>query len=104
MVASAMEAVRKWYPEAPEPVNYKRSNWGSDPYARGSWGFIKAGSTPDDCEAYREAESTGSKVFFAGEATTAEMIGTVHGAYITGIEAAKEAAEAIKEGAGEEEE
>jgi polyamine oxidase len=79
-----MQVVRTWYPDAPNPVNYKRSNWGTDPYAMGSWGFIKAGSTPKDCETYSEAKSTGFKVFFAGEATTAEMMGTVHGAYITG--------------------
>lgn len=99
-----MEAVHTWYPDAPEPVNYKRSNWGRDPYAFGAWGFIKAGATPEDCESYREGESTGNKVFFAGEATTSMMIGTVHGAYITGIQAAKEAAEAIKEGGDAEEE
>lgn len=95
VVQSAMEVIRSWYPDAPDFVNFKRSNWGADPYARGSWSFIKAGSTPDDCEAYQEGESTGNKVFFAGEATTADMIGTVHGAYISGLKAAQAAADAI---------
>ncbi len=103
VLTSAMEAIRQWYPEAPDFVNYRRSNWSRDPYARGAWGFIKAGSTPDDCEVYAESESTGEKVFFAGEATTAEMIGTVHGAYITGVKAAQAAAEAIKDEAEGEE-
>lgn len=85
---SAMEAIRKWYPEAPDFSNFKRSNWNADPYSMGAWSFIKAGSTLDDCEAYRESDSTGSKVFFAGEGTIADMIGTVHGAYISGINAA----------------
>ncbi len=31
-----------------------------------------------------------NKVFFSGEATTAEHIGTVHGAYTTGLKAAKD--------------
>ena len=99
---SAMEAIRTWYPEAPDFVNFKRSNWSKDPYAKGAWAFMKAGATPEDCEAYQESESTGEKVFFAGEATTAEMIGTVHGAYITGVKAAQAAATAIN-GGGEEE-
>lgn len=101
---NAMQAIRTWYPEAPDFINFQRSNWGNDPYAMGAWAFIKAGSTPEDCETYQEGESTGNKVFFAGEATTAEMIGTVHGAYITGVKAAKAAAEALKEGGEEKEE
>ena len=85
---SAMEVIRTWDPEAPEFINFKRSNWFSDPYAQGSWSYIKAGSTPDDCLAYQESESTDNKVFFAGEATNADMISTVHGAYISGVNAA----------------
>jgi monoamine oxidase len=30
---SAMEVIRKWYPQAPNFVNFKRSNWTADPYA-----------------------------------------------------------------------
>jgi monoamine oxidase len=85
-----MRAIRCWSPEAPDPVNFKFSRWGADPYAYCSWSFIKAGATPEDCEKY--AESIDDQVFFAGEACTSEMIGTVHGAYITGVNAAKEAA------------
>ena len=97
LIDSAMTAIRKWYPDAPDSVNFKRSNWTSDPYAFGAWSFIKAGSSPKDCEAYFESESTGSKVFFAGEGTNADMIGTVHGAYISGINAANDAAESLAE-------
>jgi monoamine oxidase len=61
---SAMEVIRTWYPEAPDFINFKRSNWCSDPYAQGAWSFIKAGSTPGDCQTYQESESTGNKVFF----------------------------------------
>ena len=98
---SAMKAIRTMYPEAPDFVNFKRSNWSADPYARGSWAYMKAGSTPDDIETYLESDSTGSKVFFAGEATNAEMIGTVHGAYISGINAAQAVATSIN-GEGDE--
>jgi monoamine oxidase len=98
-----MEVIRKWYPEAPDFINFKRSNWIADPYAKGAWSYMKAGSTPDDVEAYRESDSTGNKVFFAGEATNGEMIATVHGAYISGINAAKDVASEIN-GDGEDEE
>jgi monoamine oxidase len=95
---SAMSTIRKWYADVPDYVSFKRSNWGQDPYALGAWSFIKAGSSPEDCDAYFESESTGGKVFFAGEATSAYMIGTVHGAYITGVQAAKDAIDSLGEG------
>ena len=37
------------------------------------------------------------KIFFAGEATTSEFIGTVHGAYVTGIEAAKQIVDVLSD-------
>jgi len=83
-----MTAIKKWYPNAPNHVNYKRSSWGNDPFAFGSYPFVKAGATPQDCNAYQESESTGNKIYFAGDGTTCTMIGTVHGAYITGVNAA----------------
>ena len=92
VVESAMKAIRCWQPNAPNPVNFKFSRWGSDPYSYGSYSFVKAGASPDNCDTYFESESTGGMVFFAGEATTPDMIGTVHGAYITGVRAAQDAA------------
>jgi monoamine oxidase len=88
LLADAMATIRKWYPDAPDHVRYSRSNWSKDPYAKGSYPFVKAGATSDDCETYREFDSTDEKVFFAGDGTICEMIGTVHGAYISGVDAA----------------
>ena len=87
-----MNTIKKWYPNAPNYVNYKRSNWGSDPFSLGSYPFVKAGGTPDCCKAYQESDSTNDKIFFAGDGTTCQMIGTVHGAYLTGVKAAQNAA------------
>ncbi len=87
-----MTAIKKWYPNAPNHVNYKRSSWGNDQYAFGSYPFVKAGATTSDCQAYQESESTGKKIYFAGDGTTCNMIGTVHGAYITGVKAAQQIA------------
>jgi monoamine oxidase len=89
LLASAMATIKKWYPSAPNYVSYKRSSWGNDPYSLGSYPFVKAGASTNDCALYREADSTGKKVYFAGDGTTCLMIGTVHGAYITGVDAVK---------------
>ena len=50
----------------------------------------------DDCDTYAESESTGSMVFFAGEGTNADMIATVHGAFVSGIRAANEAFDSLQ--------
>jgi monoamine oxidase len=52
LLANAMNVIRKWYPNAPNYTAYYRSNWGQDTFAMGSYPFIKAGSSPSDCEAY----------------------------------------------------
>ena len=84
-----MATIKKWYPNAPNYVSYKRSNWGADPYSLGSYPFVKAGASTNDCSLYRESQSTGNKVYFAGDGTTCLMIGTVHDAQSTGVETAK---------------
>ena len=91
LIDSAMATIKKWYPNAPNCVNFKRSNGGSDLYAGGAWTYIRLGSSDEDCDAYYESESTGKKVFFAGEGTDSIMLGTVHGAYQSGIDAATDA-------------
>ena len=62
-----MATIKKWYSSAPNYVSYKRSNWGLDPYALGSYPFVKAGATPNDCKQYQEHASTGHKIMFAGD-------------------------------------
>ncbi len=72
---------------APQPTGSIVTRWGSDPYARGSYSFIAAGSSPDDMDAL--AEPAGERLMFAGEATNREWFGTVHGAYLSGIREAE---------------
>ena len=83
---SAMATLRIMYPGAPTYINYKRSNWGEDEFARQSYTFIKAGGTRSDPG--NIAASIDDKVYFAGEHTNADFIGTVHGAYVSGLSAA----------------
>jgi polyamine oxidase len=70
------------------------SGWGQDPLSRGAYGYFAVNSTPDDFEAY--AEPLEGRLFFAGEATIAQYVGTVHGAYLSGERVAVEVDEAIE--------
>ncbi|MFD6354854.1 flavin monoamine oxidase family protein [Nocardia tengchongensis] len=89
LVASAMSTLRTMYgPSIPAPLDYQLTRWSQDPYARGSYSFNKIGSTP----AMRDhlAASIDDRVHFAGEATDRNSFGTVHGAYASGVRAARQ--------------
>jgi monoamine oxidase/CRP-like cAMP-binding protein len=82
--AWGLTMLRQCFGEAvPEPRSRHRTSWSVDPYARGAYTFIAAGATPDDIRTLQEP--LGDRVFFAGEATSAEHWGTVHGAYLSGL-------------------
>lgn len=92
IVNSAMETLKTIFgSDIPAPVGYQITRWASDPYARGSYSYNKIGSTP----AMRDhlATAVGDRVHFAGEATHRASYQTVHGAYLSGIRAAKEIAD-----------
>ena len=61
--------------------------WSTDPWTRGSWACARPGQAHQ-----REhlARAIGDRLFFAGEATTVGGQGTCHGAYFSGIRAARE--------------
>jgi len=88
VLTSAMATIRKWYPSAPNYVRYARSNWIKETYSKGSYSYIKKGASFSDCDSYTEFDSTNQKVFFAGEATMCDMMGSAHAAYISGVDAA----------------
>lgn len=88
-VDSAMETLRKIFGAGiPDPVDYQITRWASDPFALGSYSFNALGSVP---LMRRElARPAGNRLFFAGEATDQDYFGTVHGAYNSGVRAARE--------------
>ena len=86
-----MAAIRRMYPNAPNPTRVRLSNWSKDEFALGSYPFVKAGGSPQDCVDYEEYQTTNQRVFFAGDGVSCQLIGTVHGAYITGLKAAQNA-------------
>jgi monoamine oxidase len=70
----------------PEPVAFLRSRWSSDPFVRGAYSFDSVGATPDLRRALGEPVT--ERLVIAGEATSPDAPGTVHGAYAEGLRAA----------------
>lgn len=62
-----------------------RTRWGTDPFIRGGYSAAAVGHAGD--RAVLSAPLAG-RLFFAGEATSAEFFSTVHGAWLSGIAAA----------------
>ncbi|ARF59219.1 hypothetical protein B1H19_03630 [Streptomyces gilvosporeus] len=92
IVDSAMGTLRTIFgSDIPAPVGYQITRWASDPYACGSYSYNKIGSTPSMRDSL--AAAVEDRVHFAGEATHRDSYQTVHGAYLSGIRAAKEVAD-----------
>lgn len=84
---------RIYGPDIPEPKNLYLTNWSTDPHSLGPFAIPLVGSTPKHYGAL--AEPIGSKLFFAGEHTNFEYRASVHGAYLSGLRAAKQVMETI---------
>lgn len=90
-VGSAMEALRVMFGTSiPDPVGHQITRWRQDPFALGSYSFNAAGSGARDRRALFGADWAG-RLQFAGEAASHDHPGTVHGALMTGIAAARAA-------------
>lgn len=88
IVAGAMRVLRGLYGEAiPEPVGHQITRWASDPYAFGSYSFNPVGSHPKMRDEL--AASLAGRLHFAGEATARKHFATTHGAYLSGLRAAR---------------
>jgi len=91
-VVSAMETLRTIYSaEIPEPIDYQITRWGMDPFALGSYSYNSLGSIPKMRQ--HLAAPLGTAVFFAGEASSQDHFGSAHGAYLSGLRAAREVLE-----------
>jgi monoamine oxidase len=89
IVDDAMRTLRIMFgKEIPAPIDFQVTRWHSDPFSFGSYSFNAVGSRPN--QRRRLATPLSGKLFFAGEATEENYFGTVHGAYLSGLRAAKE--------------
>ena len=72
----------------PRPVGFTRTTWTVDPFAYGSYSLIPPGASASDRKLLRRP--VGERLFFAGEHTNSRYPSTVHGAFFSGMRAAKE--------------
>lgn len=88
IVADAMQTARQMFGSSiPEPIAAQITRWRADPFARGAYSFNATGATAADRA--NLARSHAGRLHFAGEATSSRHPGTVHGALISGREAAQ---------------
>lgn len=74
--------------KVPRPKDVLVSKWGRDPYALGAYSFMGVGATPADRKIL--GKSLAGSLYFAGEAVSENYPATMHGAYQSGLVAAKE--------------
>lgn len=71
----------------PNPINMLRTKWGQNINSYGAYSYATNGTTTADFDTL--AEAINNKLFFAGEHTSRDYRGTVHGAYLSGIREAE---------------
>lgn len=88
-VADAHAALKAMFGSSfPAPVAAQTTRWSLDPLSAGSYSFNPVGYVPRQREALAGADWDG-RIVFAGEAASADHFATAHGAYLSGIAAAK---------------
>ena len=87
VVARAVAALSNMYGEVPPPTDARVTRWRSDPWTHGSYSYVPAGFSFAEHAAL--GEPVNDKVFFAGEATSDDYPATVHGAFLSGVRAAR---------------
>ena len=83
-----------WEGTVGEVQNVLKTSWLNDPFTKGAYSFPRVDNSKEDFE--NLAEPIDNKLFFCGEHTDLEYLATTHGAFFTGIRAAKEVVKATK--------
>jgi monoamine oxidase len=73
--------------KVPRPKDMIVSKWGHDPYSLGAYSFMGVGATPADRRML--GKPLAGLLYFAGEAVSENYAATMHGAYESGLAAAK---------------
>ncbi len=71
----------------PHPVAWHVSRWADDPWARGSWSYLRPGASAADRVAL--GEPVDGRLILCGEATSPDHPAMAHGAYTSGLRAAR---------------
>jgi len=91
LVKEALETLRVIHPHIrviPQPLETVVTQWSQDEYARGSYSFVGKEGTGEDYDLL--AKPIDKQLYFAGEATSRHYPATAHGAYLSGINVAKD--------------
>ena len=96
IVDHALTALGAMYGRVPRPRDAQITRWRSDQWSYGSYSYVPARAS------FRRhqdlARPIDNKLFFAGEATHPDYPATVHGAFLSGVRAAREVAASSAEG------
>jgi len=86
-----LSQIKKLFPRVSKSniVDILVTKWDSDEFTYGSYSYIPPNASLDDCETL--SKPVENNLLFAGEATNRYYLGTVHGAYISGLRAASQA-------------
>jgi len=88
IIAGAMKTLRVMFgDDIPDPEGFLITRWGKDPFAFGAYSHIPPFASGEDYDAI--FEPVDDILFFAGEAASREYPATVHGAYLSGVAAAR---------------
>ena len=70
-----------------DPLDVHYTKWASDKFSYGSYSYTAVGNTP---ETYLEIRTPiNNLIYFAGEHTNENYPATIHGAYLSGLRAAR---------------
>lgn len=90
-----MAVLRKMYPNLtiPEPTAFMYPRWSTTPWAYGSYSNWPPSTT---LEMHENLRANVDRLWFAGEATSAEYFGFLHGAWFEGRDAGEQIAALLK--------
>ena len=93
--AQILEVLRKMYgvENVPEPTAFMYPRWSLEPWAYGSYSNWPPGTT---LEMHQNLRANVGRLWFAGEATSAEYYGFLHGAYFEGQAVGQEVAACVQ--------
>ncbi|KAH7110314.1 polyamine oxidase-like protein, partial [Dendryphion nanum] len=94
-----MEVLREMFPDidVPEPIAFMYPRWTQTPWSYGSYSNWPTGTT---LEMHQNLRSNVDRLYFAGEHTSAEYFGFLHGAWFEGQEAGERIAGLVKKDCG----
>ena len=99
VIAKALAVLRRAFGPHVQSL-YKRavcSDWGRNPYARGSYSYVAVGGSGRDYDELAWPVGVSSqRIFFAGEHTNGQHPATATGAFISGLREAQRIDEAIR--------